>query len=100
MKPFAWVAEYENQDGSRRQSFITDERVFRHCPPDFGEPVPLYTAADLARLKAREERLVAALEWAMDAGHLRYSARTRSNTAYCDGVDRCRAALAESGDPT
>jgi hypothetical protein len=40
------------------------------------------------------EALTAALDWAMLHGNLRYTKRIAGqNEAWCDGIDRCNAAL-------
>ena len=40
--------------------------------------------------------LLEMLEWAMQAGGLRYAARTSMNGAHCDKIDKARAAIAKA----
>jgi hypothetical protein len=47
-----------------------------------------------ARLIAAAPDLLAALKWAM--GSHRYSARTTTNEAYCNAVDRANSAIAKA----
>lgn len=49
-----------------------------------------------ARLIAAAPELLECLIWAMEQGHLTYHARTKSNVAHCDAVDRARAAIAKA----
>lgn len=70
-----------------------------YCPDEkLVVPTSDYAALILlnAKLLSLNAELLEALEWAMKNGHLSYVIRTRTNGEYCDGVDRCLAAIAKA----